>query len=108
MSTCTTVNEWRLARESAEWVGPIVCTLTRLDGTVVPMTSVQFAVLLKGVRAVIADFANPYLNPDGTGEFGVFVAAVSTPAVYGIWAKTANSLETDWLEPDQVGYIRRT
>lgn len=103
-----TVNTWRKARESADWVGPIACTLTdRSTGLPVPQ-NVKFAVLPKGTRPAAADWAVPYPDPDGTAGIGVWQGPVDAYQHLGIWAMDTDNPEIPVLEPDDVGWIIRT
>lgn len=100
---------WSVPRESVEWLGPIVTTLTSRE-TGLPVTQhVTFALWLRdGTRPTEDDFAAPDLDPDGTGAYGIMLTAVSVAAGYGVWARDADSPESPWLEPAQVGYLERT
>lgn len=103
-----TATTWYLARESAEWAGPIQCAVTdRASGQPVTL-NVQFAVLAKGQRPAESDWASPVLDPDGTGGLGVFQSPVTSYQHLGIWARDRDNPETPVLEPSHVGWVVRT
>lgn len=116
MTSCeTTVETWELPRESNEWVGPIDITLTA-DGATVPITSnVYFAVLAPGVRPPVPGSGTPSapwalaVDEPGVGTaLGVTAAPVASPATYGIWATAIGASEQPVLQPNEVGFIKRT
>lgn len=100
--------EWRIARESVEWVGPItVRVINRRTGRPVA-PNVMIAVLPRGLRPSSGDWLTPDPDPDGTGGLGYLTPIVATAQYYGIWAKDVDSSETPVLEPDEVGWLQRT
>jgi hypothetical protein len=102
------VNTWNVARESAEWCGPIVCTFTDSTGQPVAAGVVEFAVLPRDTRPLETDWQAPYVDPDGSGAFGVWLAPVTGYTRLGIWARDTDNPEAPVLEPSDVGYVTRT
>lgn len=101
-------NTWRLTRETAEWAGPIVLSIT--DGQGVPVTDdvIKFAVMPRYHRPTEDDWADPYLDPEGSGALGVLANPVDGYGMYGIWVKVSDDPETPVLQPSEVGWILRT
>lgn len=102
-----TVNTWRIPRESREWVGPIVVTVTA-DGTPVSSAAVQFALLPQRVHPAEADWAAPVVDPDGSGGIGVQANPVTSFQQLGIWCRVTDTPEAPVLDPSEVGYVIRT
>lgn len=99
---------WQLPRESLEWVGPIVVTKTDA-ATGEPVTDpVQFAFLQPGQRPEESDWADPYLDPDNTGNLGILAEPVGSRSFWGIWARVQGNPEVPVLDPDTVGWVQRT
>lgn len=109
MTAACAVETWRVPRESTEWCGPIVTTLTdRSSGLPLPQ-NVKFALWPRdGSRPTIDDFTVPDPDPDGTAAYGIMLNPVVTKGDFGIWALDVDSPETPWLEPESVGYVTRT
>lgn len=101
-----TVNTWRVARESAEWVGPVTVTATAA-GTPVDPGNVQFAVVADNTRPTADDWAAPYVEPGGTA-LGVWASPVTGYQKLGIWVKITDAPEIPVLEPGEVGWLVRT
>lgn len=80
----TTPMVWKVPRETEEWVGPIVVTVSG-----VAVTNFTVALLLDETRPQPSDWVTPTLS--GTDQ-GIMVMN-KTPGTYKIWVKYVTGLE---------------
>ena len=95
---------WEVSRESVVWVGPISVLINGVAAT----SNVKFTLLPRYQRPVATDWLAPVVDPGGSGSWGVLAVPVPSAMDQGIWAQITDNPNIPVIEPDEIGWVRRT